>query len=288
MYSQTDSCKIEIATFLAHVAHETNDFNDEFDETDEWFASKTAGMFQEKQSPACTLESIDHADCKQGPLMMDKDTYDNFFVGKVNLPEDYIEDGETFSWDKLNEQLFWLSGLFEFTFANQKPSMYVIATDLWYPSEAEYEAGIEGGLGATIAIRHPELCGTSNAIAGSIKKFYVDFLELFEFDLRDFEIKSCSETDDISEAYPENYYIEDLQFFDIDDECALVNTAGDYNIFNKNSYFDCKKYLREAATFEALDSNSDNVLSEIEAAAGGMSPGCYQMYYTYTASMSPV
>jgi hypothetical protein len=208
--------------------------------------------------------------------MMDKDTYETFFVGKVDLPEDSEDDD--FTWAKLNEELFWLSGLFEFTFANQKPSMYVIATDLWYPSKDEYEAGIEGGLGATIAIRHPNLCGTSNAIAGSIKMFYVKFLKYFEFDLEDFEIKSCSETNDIDQGYPENYYKEELQFFDIENDCALVSTVGDYNIFNKRSYFDCKKKLSEDATFAALDSNSDDIISESEADDGGMSPGCYEMY----------
>lgn len=68
---QIESCKIEIATFLAHVAHETNSFNDAFEDTDEWFESRNSGMFETIASAECSGEG----ECKRGPLMMVEETF---------------------------------------------------------------------------------------------------------------------------------------------------------------------------------------------------------------------
>jgi len=82
-YNQVDSCKIELASFLAHASYQTNNETDAYDETEEWFYTKAAGAFTQMTTPACVDDSFNAVLCKQGPLGMDKATYDNFFEGKI-------------------------------------------------------------------------------------------------------------------------------------------------------------------------------------------------------------
>lgn len=105
-YDQVDSCKIELASFLAHASYQTNNETDAYDETEEWFYTKAAGAFTKKMTPACVDDGFDAMLCSQGPLGMNKYTYDSIFEGKITHG-DY-----EFSWEDLAEENFWLSGLF--------------------------------------------------------------------------------------------------------------------------------------------------------------------------------
>jgi hypothetical protein len=38
------------------------------------------------------------------------------------------------------------------------PSIFSVATGIWKPSDEEVKANLQAGFGATIAVRHPNMC----------------------------------------------------------------------------------------------------------------------------------
>lgn len=71
-----------MATFLAHVAFETNGFSSDNSTTQEYLDGMDANVFLLTQSADCASD-ITSSTCLQGPLMMDQDTFNNFFVTKL-------------------------------------------------------------------------------------------------------------------------------------------------------------------------------------------------------------
>jgi len=114
-----DGCKVELATFLAHVAFESNNYAEAFDETEAWFEGANAAMFQTTETDGCTSASYSDATCLQGPLMS---TYTELTIFATKTSA-VITD--------LTDEEFWMSGLFTFTFARSSPSLFAVATDSW-------------------------------------------------------------------------------------------------------------------------------------------------------------
>lgn len=281
-YSQRDSCKLEIATFLAHVAYESNNFTDAYNDTDAWFDAKFDGMFAYDETQGCSSA------CSHGPLMLSDADFLTYFVYMLDTSSEIPDTLDPATW---YDDHFWLSGLFQFTWANNQPSMLSVATGVWFASDEEWEANIEAGFGATIALRHPSLCGAENPNAGFIEQAYLMFLDMFDMELPEDDVTSCSQTEDISGGYPVNYYMLSDQFFDAT-TCDPSSTESRYIVFDKHAYIECAINKKEIATFN--DMNTDNtgasqdIVDATEAAAYGMSLGCTKMYTDFTNTMNSV
>jgi len=157
--------------------------------------------------------------------------------------------------------------------------LHSIATSAWFQADAEWDANIESGFGATIAVSHPAFCGGKTKEAAALVNFYYQALEYFEFyNFDEYDVDTCDMTEDISSGYPENFFMVTYQYFDSAQSCFLVDTPTEFSIYSRDGYYNCRSQLEEDGVFTEMDADENQQVSQTESEDYGMPAECFAMY----------
>lgn len=137
------------------------------------------------------------------------------------------------------------------------------------------------GFGASIAARHPEMCGKIDEGADFLKNYYEGILEAFEFDSSNYKESLNCRTVVLAGnpvEYPANFYEFKDIYFNPDESCFLQSQKSSFNIYQRWGYWKCMKEADSDAAFDLDDINGDGFVTADEAATSGQADDEFNFY----------